>query len=61
VLLRDSERIDRSFVQRLYSGTEMRDLLARTGFRNIQILGSLEGSPYDQGAKSLIALDERPE
>jgi len=61
VLLRGSERIDRSFVQRLYSGTEMRDLLTRAGFRNIRIRGSLEGAPYDQDARSLVALAERPE
>lgn len=61
MLLRGSERVDRTFVQRLYSGTELRDLLFRSGFRNISILGSLEGSPYDQSAKSLVALAARPE
>lgn len=61
VLLRGSERVDRSFVQRLYSGTEMMALLARAGFGNIRILGSLEGIPYDRGAKSLVAVAERPE
>jgi SAM-dependent methyltransferase len=60
VLIKGTERIDRSFVQRLYSGTEMHDLLTRVGFSDIRILGSLEGEPYDQTAKSLVALATRP-
>ncbi len=60
ILIRGSERIDRSFVQRLYSAGEMRALLERAGFRDVRILGSLEGNPYDHKAKSLVARAERP-
>ena len=60
ILIRGAERIDRSFVQRLYSGSEMRNLLARAGFAKIRILGSLDGAPYDQKAQNLVAVAERP-
>ena len=56
ILLRGNERIDRSFVQTLYSGTELRRLLADAGFRDIEILGGLDGSPYDHKAASLVAV-----
>ncbi len=56
VLIRGAERIERSFVQRLYSGTEMAALLARAGFGKVRILGSLRGAAYDQKAESLVAL-----
>jgi SAM-dependent methyltransferase len=47
---------DRSFAIRLYSGTEMRAALRAAGFSEVEILGGLDGSPYDRGAKSLVAL-----
>ncbi len=56
VLIRGNERIDRSFVQRLYSGTELRRLLGEAGFRDVEIYGSLEGTPYDYKAMNLVAL-----
>mgnify|MGYP005847582505 FL=1 len=60
ILIRGAERIERSFVQRLYSGAEMTVLLARAGFADIRILGSLEGAPYDRKALSLVALASAP-
>ncbi|HRY72602.1 MAG TPA: class I SAM-dependent methyltransferase [Spirochaetia bacterium] len=56
VLLRGAERIDRSFVQRLYSGVEMRKALLQAGFAEVEIYGSVEGAPYDEKAGSLVAL-----
>ncbi len=56
ILIRGAERIERTFVQRLYSGTEMAALLARAGFGEVRILGSLDGAPYDRKAESLVAL-----
>ncbi|HET7838418.1 MAG TPA: class I SAM-dependent methyltransferase [Rectinemataceae bacterium] len=47
---------DRSFVLRLYSGSELRDALFASGFRQVEIYGSLAGGPYDQTAKSLVAV-----
>lgn len=56
VLIRGAERVDRTFVQRLYAGTEMRSLFGQAGFKDIRILGSLDGSPYNHKATSLVAI-----
>jgi SAM-dependent methyltransferase len=56
ILSRGSEVVDRSFVLRLYSGTELKAALLGAGFAEVRILGSVDGSPYDQRASSLVAL-----
>ncbi len=56
ILERGDEIVDREFVLRLYSGTEMRAALLAAGFRSARILGSLDGGPYDQSATGLVAL-----
>lgn len=56
MLSRGSEYVDHAFVLRLYSGTELRRALLDSGFAEVRILGGLDGSPYDQAAKSLVAL-----
>ena len=56
ILLRGPERIDRSFVLRLYSGLEMKRALLEAGFASVEIYGSLEARPYDEKAGSLVAL-----
>jgi SAM-dependent methyltransferase len=56
MLSRGSECVDHAFVLRLYSGTELRRALLDSGFAEVRILGGLDGSPYDQAAKSLVAL-----
>jgi SAM-dependent methyltransferase len=56
ILSRDGRTVDRSFVIRLYSGTELRAALLDAGFAEVRIFGGLDGSPYDEAAKSLVAL-----
>ena len=51
-----SEFVDRSFVLRLYSGTEMKASLLEAGFSSVSIFGGVDGCPYDQAASSLVAL-----
>lgn len=51
-----SPEADFSFVLRLYSAVEMRASLLEAGFESVDIFGDLDGSPYDQRAKSLVAL-----
>lgn len=41
---------------RLYSGTELRALLAGAGFAEVKLFGCLAGSPYDPDADRLIAV-----
>lgn len=56
ILIRGAERIDRSFTMRLYSAQEMKALLGEAGFGSVEIHGSLEGSPYDEKATSLVGV-----
>jgi len=56
ILSRGGELMDRSFDLRLYSGVELRQALLRAGFGSVEIHGGLDGSPYDQRARSLVAL-----
>lgn len=56
LLIKDDQRIDRSFVQRLYSAVEFESILLEAGFKTPLFFGSLEGSPYDEKATSLVAL-----
>jgi len=50
------EKVDRSFVLRLYSAAELRAALLGAGFDTVRIYGNLQGGPYDQKATSLVAL-----
>ncbi|MGO8693619.1 MAG: class I SAM-dependent methyltransferase [Rectinemataceae bacterium] len=50
------ETIDRSFVLRLYSATELKAVLLRAGFSSVELYGSLEGARYDQNAIGLVAM-----
>jgi SAM-dependent methyltransferase len=56
IMSRDGRTIDRAFVLRLYSGTELKAALLGAGFSDVRILGGLDGSPYDEAARSLVAL-----
>jgi SAM-dependent methyltransferase len=56
ILSRNGEIVDRSFVIRLYSGTELRAALHKVGFADVRILGGVDGSLYDEAAASLVAV-----
>jgi SAM-dependent methyltransferase len=47
------------YEHRLYSGVELRDLLAACGFGEIRLFGNFDGSPYDLAARRLIAVARR--
>jgi SAM-dependent methyltransferase len=40
----------------IYSASELSTLLKESGFGSVEIYGDLEGSPYDQTAKRLVAV-----
>lgn len=44
----------------VYSGQELRELLERAGFVDINLYGSFKGAPYDSEAQRLIAKARRP-
>jgi SAM-dependent methyltransferase len=59
ILLKDEKRFERTFCQRLYSASELRDLLLKAGFNKIEIYGDWNESPYDQRAAKLIAVGRK--
>lgn len=56
IILDGHKRIDRSWVQRLYAGTELRALLLDTGFKKVELFGSFDGQPYGPKARTLVAV-----
>jgi len=56
IIIKDDKRIEKTFIQRLYSASELRALLQEAGFKNIDIYGDWDESPYDQRAAKLITV-----
>jgi len=56
ILLKEGKRVEKTFVQRLYSGSELKQSLQEAGFEKIEIYGDWDESPYDQRARMLIAV-----
>lgn len=50
-----------SMAQRLWSASELEELLREAGFESVSVYGGLGGEPYDRSAWRLIALAERGE
>jgi SAM-dependent methyltransferase len=44
-----------TFEHNLYSGQELATMLERAGFADVQLFGSLDGTPYDASATRLVA------
>jgi len=61
IVVRDGTRMDFTVKQRLYSGTELRDLLLSVGFASVHLAGGLDGqTPYDGSARRLVAVARMP-
>jgi SAM-dependent methyltransferase len=57
ILIKDGkQQAECRFSLRLYSAVELKDLLKRCGFSQVDIYGSLAGEPYDQNAKRLVVV-----
>ena len=56
ILLKDDKRIEKTFIQRLYSASELKAILQEAGFKKIDIYGDWNEIPYDQHANKLIAV-----
>jgi SAM-dependent methyltransferase len=59
ILIRDGERVERSFTQRLYAASELRRLLLDSGFSTTEVYGSWDDGPYDQNASTLIVVGRK--
>jgi SAM-dependent methyltransferase len=58
-LLKDGERIEKEFTQRLYAASELRALLLDAGFSQAETYGGWDGSPYDERAEKLILVGRK--
>jgi SAM-dependent methyltransferase len=55
-MIRQNRRKELSFSCRPYSGAELREVLKQAGFREVELFGSLSGSPCDNRAERLVAV-----
>ena len=59
ILLKDGKTIEKTFTQRLYSASELREILKQAGFQKIDIIGDWDETPYDHRARMLIAVCQK--
>ena len=59
ILLKDGKRQEKVFVQRLYAASELRTMMLRAGFSAVELYGDWDESPYDNDAKTLIAVGRK--
>ncbi|MHC4695963.1 MAG: class I SAM-dependent methyltransferase [Planctomycetota bacterium] len=59
IVIRGERRSEHRFTLRLYSAAELKTLLLDVGFREVNMYGSLAGSPYDHEAERLVAVCRR--
>jgi SAM-dependent methyltransferase len=59
ILLKDGERLEKTFIQRLYSASELRTILMEAGFDKVEIYGDWDETPYDRKAAKLIAVGRK--
>jgi len=55
IILKDGKKVEKIFTKRLYSASELRELLHEAGFKSVEIYGDWDESPYNQNAVKLIA------
>ena len=49
-----------TFHHTVYSGQELKDRMEQSGFKNIKLYGSLDGSAYDSNAERLVIVGFKP-
>ena len=59
ILIKDGVKMDKILTQRLYSASELRDLLFEAGFSKVEIYGDWEKNPYDHNAPKLIVVGRK--
>jgi len=56
IIIKDKKINEIRMKVRIYSASEIRELLLAGGFRQVDIFGSFEGIPYDHKAKRLVVV-----
>jgi len=59
IIIKEGERREKVFIQRLYAASELRTLLYKAGFSAVELYGGWDESPYDNEAQTLIAVGRK--
>jgi SAM-dependent methyltransferase len=59
IIFNDEKRIEKTFPQRLYAASELRELLFKAGFGKVEIYGDWNENPYDHKAQRLIVVGRK--
>ena len=59
VLLKNAQRLEKVFIQRLYAASELRALVRAAGFSKVEIYGGWDKRDYDQDADTLIVIGRK--
>ncbi len=57
---KDGDRHEMTFRHRAYSGVELKAVLISVGFEDVKLYGGLDGIPYDEKARRLVAVAQKP-
>lgn len=60
IIVEDEKTYDYTFSHRLYSAEELKTLFSQAGFVDIRAYGTFTGDPYDNRARVLIVVGEKP-
>lgn len=60
ILIKDGQTSEHKISHRIYDGTGLQALLIKAGFESIALYGGLSGAPYDQEARRLVAVAQKP-
>ena len=55
----DGTKMEHEFVQRLYGGNELCDILKSIGFSEAQVFGDFDFSPYDDTARTMVVVAKK--
>ena len=53
------KRFEHEFVQRLYSGAELKKMMIQAGFSSAEVYGDFDFSPYDQNARTMVVVAKK--
>jgi SAM-dependent methyltransferase len=56
LLIKDGKTYEHKFGHRVYSAVELSNLLYKAGFSQVEVYGSLDGTPYDHEAQRLVTV-----
>ena len=59
ILVKDGQQKEFTLGHRLYDGAGLRTLLLDSGFESVALYGDLDGAPYDNEARRLVAVAQK--